>query len=432
MEAGQATAGRLSRRMPAWLVGLLPLLLLGAAIGLFVGLGEPGLERNGVPVEQVSVERTVLRPGEIELVVRNDGPDPVAIRQVLVNDAFVAFEQGAGEIERLRGDTITIEYPWIEGEAYAVALMTATGGTIDHAIDVAAETPEADVGFYGLMALVGLYVGLIPVAIGMLWLPWVRAIDPRWVQFLLALTLGLLAFLGVDALLEGTEIAGTGAEALGGASLVFLGAGVAYFGLAGVDGWLRGRESRTAGGGIGTGQSRRETHAAGTGSGAGLDAHAAASAGPWRLALLVALGIGLHNLGEGLAIGSAYAVGSLALGAALIVGFALHNTTEGLAIVAPIADDAGTLPRRSLARFAGLGLLAGAPAILGTWIGASAYNPSLAALLFGFGAGAIAQVIVQIAPSVRDSAGRLLHPLVAAGVVSGLLLMYATGLLISL
>jgi ZIP family zinc transporter len=406
MEAGQATAGRLARRRPAWLVGLLPLVLLGAAIGLFVGLGEPGLERNGIPIEEVSVERTVLRPGEIELVVRNDGPDAVAIRQVLVNDAFVAFEQSTEEIARLRGDTITIQYPWIEGEAYGVTLMTATGGTIDHAIDVAAETPEADVGFYGLMALVGLYVGLIPVAIGMLWLPWVRAIDPRWVQFLLALTLGLLAFLGVDALLEGTEIAGTGAEALGGASLVFLGAGVAYFGLAGVDGWLRGRESRAAAG--------------------------SAGAGPWRLALLVALGIGLHNLGEGLAIGSAYAVGSLALGAALIVGFALHNTTEGLAIVAPIADGEGTPPKRSLARFAGLGVLAGAPAILGTWIGASAYNPSLAALLFGFGAGAIAQVIVQIAPSVRDSAGRLLHPLAAAGVVSGLLLMYATGLLISL
>ena len=420
MEAGQATAGRLTRRMPAWLVGLLPLLLLGSAIGLFVGLGAPGLERNGIPVEQVSVERTVLRPGEIELVVRNDGPDAVAIRQVMVNDAFVAFEQSTREIERLRGDTISIRYPWIEGEAYGVKLMTATGGTVDHAIDVAVETPEADVGFYGLMALVGLYVGLIPVAIGMLWLPWVRTIDPRWVRFLLALTLGLLAFLGVDALLEGTEIAGGGAEALGGASLVFLGAGVAYFGLAGVDGWLRGRESRPARGSA-------DASLRGQVSGA-----ADASAGPWRLALLVALGIGLHNLGEGLAIGSAYAVGSLALGAALIVGFALHNTTEGLAIVAPIADGDGTLPRRSLARFVGLGVLAGAPAILGTWIGASAYNPSLAALLFGFGAGAIAQVIVQIAPSVRDSGGRLLHPLAAAGVVSGLLLMYATGLLISL
>jgi zinc transporter, ZIP family len=404
MEAGQATAGSLTRRMPAWLAGLVPLAILGIAIGLFVGLGAPGLERNGVPVEEVSIERTTLRPGEIELVVRNDGPDSVAISQVLVNDAFVAFDQTRTEIGRLEGDEITIRYPWIEGEAYGVTLLTATGGTVDHAIDVAAETPAADVGFYGLMALVGLYVGLIPVAIGMLWLPWMRRIDPRWVQFLLALTLGLLAFLGVDALLEGTEIAAGGTQTLGGASLVFLGAGIAYLGLTAVDGWLRGRESRAEG----------------------------AGASPWRLALLIALGIGLHNLGEGLAIGSAYAVGSLALGAALIVGFALHNTTEGLAIVAPVADGAAASRRSSLPRLAGLGAIAGAPAILGTWIGASAFNPSLAALLFGLGAGAIAQVIVQIAPTVRDSAGRLLHPLAATGVVTGLLLMYATGLLISL
>jgi zinc transporter, ZIP family len=404
MEAGQATADReRGRALPSWLVGLLPLALLGIAIGAFVALGAPGLDRNGVPVEELSVERTTLRPGEIELVVRNDGPDAVAVAQVLVNDAFVAFEQTSEDIERLGGDTLTIQYPWIEGEAYAVRLLTATGGTFDHAIGVAAETPEADVGFYGLMGLVGLYVGLIPVAIGMLWLPWVRRIDRRWVQFLLALTIGLLAFLGVDALLEGTEIAATGPQALGGASLVFLGAGIAYLGLAGIDGWLRGRGERARAGG----------------------------GGAWRLALLVALGIGLHNLGEGLAIGSAYAIGSLALGASLIVGFALHNTTEGLAIVAPVADG-GRAVKGSLARFAGLGLLAGAPAILGTWIGASAFNPSVAALLFGLGAGAIAQVIVQIAPSIRDAGGRLLNPLAAGGIVSGLLLMYATGLLISL
>jgi len=404
MEASGATVER-SGRLPAWLVGLLPLVLLGAAIGLFAALGEPGLaERNGIPVERLSVERTVLRPGEIELAVRNDGPDAVAVRQVTVNDAFVAFSQSADEIGRLDGDKIKIDYPWIEGESYAVGLVTATGGTIAHQIDAAAETPEADVGFYGLMALVGLYDGLIPVAIGMLWLPWVRTIDRRWIQFLLALTLGLLAFLGVDALLEGTDIAAGGAQSLGGASLVFLGAGIAYLGLAGIDAWLRGRRTKAG----------------------------EAGAGPWRLAFLVALGIGLHNLGEGLAIGSAYAVGSLALGAALIVGFALHNTTEGLAIVAPVAEDESSSVRRSLPRLAGLGLIAGAPAILGTWIGASAFNPSLAAILFGLGAGAIAQVIVQIAPSVRDASGRLLHPLAATGVVTGLLLMYATGLLVSL
>ncbi len=406
MEAGQATAPRQSaQRVPSWLAGLVPLLVLGAAIAIFVALDAPGLERNGVPVEEIAVEKTVLRPGEIELTVRNDGPDAVQIRQAIVNDAFTAFTQTSGDIGRLGASTVTIDYPWIEGQAYEVALVTATGGTTAAAIEVAAETPQTGVGFFGLMALVGLYVGVIPVAIGMLWLPWIRGIDPRYVQFLLALTVGLLAFLGVDALLEGTDFAAQGSQAFGGAALVYLGAAVAYLALVGVDAKLRGRTQREKG----------------------------AGAGAWRLAFLVALGIGLHNLGEGLAIGSSYAIGSLALGATLIVGFALHNTTEGLAIVAPVArgEDVEVDSGLRLRRLVGLGLLAGLPAVIGAWVGASAFNPSLAAFMFGLGAGAIAQVIVQIAPAVRDSAGRLLHPLAVSGLIAGVVLMYTTGLLIS-
>jgi len=405
MEAGQAAAPRRAARAPGWVAGLVPLIVLGVAIAAFVALDAPGLQRNGIPVEELAVESTVLRPGQIELTVRNDGPDPVQVSQAIVNDGFAAFTQSSEEIERLSATTVTIDYPWIEGQAYEIALVTATGGTANASVEVAAETPEADRGFYGLMALVGLYVGVIPVAIGMLWLPWIRGIDPRYVQFLLALTIGLLAFLGIDALLEGTEFAGQGSQAFGGAALVYLGAVIAYLALVGVDSRLQGRRAREKG------------------------------AGAWRLAFLVALGIGLHNLGEGLAIGSAYAIGSLALGATLIVGFALHNTTEGLAIVAPVAREAeggeGGAGGR-LRRLVGLGLLAGLPAVLGAWLGASAFNPSLAAFMFGLGAGAIAQVIVQIAPSIRDSAGRLLHPLAVGGLVTGLVLMYATGLLISL
>jgi zinc transporter, ZIP family len=393
-------AAAIVRKRPAWLAGLLPLALLALAIGLFVALDAPGLERNGVPVEELAVERTVLRPGEIELHVRNDGPDSVTVRQVIVNDGFASFSQTDRELGRLDGGVIDVRYPWIEGEAYEVALVTATGATIDHSIEAAAETPAADLGFYGLMALIGLYVGIIPVAIGMLWLPWLRGLDPRWTGFLLAFTIGLLAFLGLDALLEGSQIAGSGAEALGGGALVWLGAAGAYLALAGVDTWLSGRGRRAAG-----------------------------KPAAFHAAFLVALGIGLHNLGEGLAIGAAYAIGSLALGASLVVGFALHNTTEGLAIVAPVArGDAGD---RRLERLAGLGLLAGAPAILGAWVGASAYNPSAAAVMLGVGAGAIARVIVQIAPAVRDDRGRLLHGLAAAGLLAGLAVMYVTGLLVS-
>ena len=378
-------------RMPGWVAALLPLGLLGIAIAVFVALDAPGLERNGVPVEEIAVERTVLHPGEIELTLRNDGPDAVRIVQAIVNDGFAAFEQDDDELGRLDQSKVTIDYPWIEGEAYEVALLTSTGGTVTASVEVAAETPEADAGFYGLMGLIGLYVGIIPVAIGMLWLPWMRRLDKRWLQFLLALTIGLLVFLGIDAALEGLELGASGAESLGGGALMWLGAAVAYLALAGVDAALE----RRGGGGE-------------------------------RVALLVAIGIGLHNLGEGLVIGSAYAVGSLALGAALVIGFAIHNTTEGLAIVAPVAEGQPRVRQLAL-----LGLIAGAPAILGAWIGASAFDASLAAFMFGLGVGAIARVVVQIAPQVRDRGGRLLHPLAAGGLVTGLALMYATGLLIS-
>jgi len=401
----EAAAARVSRR-PSWLNGLLPVVVLAAAIGLFVALDAPGLDRVGVPQEELSVERTVLRPGEIELRLRNDGADPVRVRQAIVNDGFASFAQTDREIGRLGGARVTISYPWIKGEAYSVVLLTATGATVEHTIDAAVETPSADVGFYGLMALIGLYVGVIPVAIGMLWLPWIRSVDPRWIRFLLAFTVGLLGFLAIDALLEGSELANTGPAVLGGAALVWLGAVAAYVALAGVDAWLRGRAERDD-----AARGEGETGKA-TGS---------------RAAFLVALGIGLHNLGEGLAIGSAYAIGSLALGAALVVGFALHNTTEGLAIVAPVARS-GTARLRTLVW---LGVLAGAPAVLGAWIGASAFHPSVAALMFGIGAGAIAQVIVQIAPAIRASDGRLLNPLAASGLLTGLAVMYATGLMVS-
>jgi ZIP family zinc transporter len=377
-----------------WSAGLVPLALIAAAVGLFAALGAPGLgERRGPPAEELAVERTVLEPGVIELTVRNDGPDPVRVAQVQVNDAFAAFTGGEGAIGRLATERLRIRQPWVEGEAYEVALVTSTGATIAHEIDAAVETPANDAGFFGLMALLGVYVGVIPVALGMLWLPWVRRIPPGALRVVLALTVGLLAFLAIDATLEGLELAGEGSQAFGGAALVLIGAAVAFLALTGAGEWLAGRRAGAEGS---------------------------------HLALLVAVGIGLHNLGEGVAIGSAYAAGALALGAFLVVGFALHNTTEGLAIVAPVAKQ-----QPSLGRLAVLGLIAGAPAVLGAWIGAAAYNASLAAFLFGFGAGAIAQVIVQLAPSIKDGEGRLLHPPAVAGLLGGMGLMFATGLLVA-
>ncbi|HST41589.1 MAG TPA: ZIP family metal transporter [Conexibacter sp.] len=388
--------------------GRLPLPLLAAAIVAFVAAvlvvlalagGDSLPQRSGPPIEELAVERTVLRPGEIELTVRNTGPDPVAIAQVSVNDAFVDFARSTPEIGRLSSATLTLDYPWQDGSPYAINLLTSTGAVIAAEIPFAVETPATDGGFFGLMVLLGLYVGVIPVTLGMFFLPLLRRAGSRWIELLMAFTVGLLAFLALDGTLEGLEAGNASGGAFGGGELVFLGAGLAYLALAGLDAWMRRRRSGAE----------------------------AAGASGIRLALLIAIGIGLHNFGEGLAIGSAYAIGALALGAFLVVGFAIHNTSEGLAIVAPLADGRRPSPLVLL----GLGLVAGGPAILGALFGATVSNPELSTLLLGVGVGAIVQVIVQIAPAMRDGDGRLLHPRAALGIATGALALYATSLLVA-
>ena len=152
--------------------------------------------------------------------------------------------------------------------------------------------------------------------------------------------------------------------------------------------------------------------------------------GPPALALayLVAIGIGLHNLSEGLAIGAAYTLGNVALGSLLVIGFTLHNTTEGLAIVAPVAR-AGV----SLGHLLLLGAIGGVPTILGAWLGGFTYSAVLALLFLSFGAGAIFQVVWQIAAGMAG--GRGVGALVTfpnvAGFLAGFLIMYATGVLVA-
>jgi ZIP family zinc transporter len=388
---------------PAWALGLVAVLLLGAALAALAALsvlgGQSPPETAAPPAEELAVEGTALTPGVIELTVRNTGSDPVQVAQVFVNDAYVDLIGGSDPIDPLATDTLRLVYPWQDGQPYLVSMLTSSGGVIEHEISAAVPAPEGGPAYFGLMILLGACVGIVPVVLGILFVPLLRRAGPTAVRVLFAVTVGLLAFLVFNTVAAGLALAqGTGA-AFGGAALVVLGAAVAYLLLAGVDHRVHRRQP----------------------------AHAENAGTAFRLALMIAAAVGLHNLGEGLAIGSAYAVGELALGAALVIGFALHNTTEGLAIVAPIAH-----ARLTLGRLAVLGLVAGAPAVLGAWIGAAAFNRSLAAFLFGFGAGAIVQVIVQLAPSVRDEGGRILHPGAVGGLLAGMGVMFATGLLVTL
>lgn len=383
-------------RRSLWFWAILPVLLIAALSVVVANTGVLEFVRRGVPpVEELTFDRVTLAENQIRVDVVNGGPDPVTVAQVLVDDAFWDFSiRPAATIPRLGRATITIPYPWVQDEPHEVVVMSSTGLTFAHGIAVASETPTAGFRQLAIFALIGIYVGVIPVVIGLMWYPMLRRLDRRWIHFTLALTAGLLIFLGADTIGEAMEAAGNVAGAFQGTLIVVMGAIGALLLLE-------------------------------TASRARLDRGGAE--GRKAVAFLIALGIGLHNLGEGLAIGAAYTLGEAALGAFLIIGFMLHNTTEGLGIVAPIAQDK---PR--LATLAGLGLLAGGPTIAGTWIGGLVYSPLYSTLFLAIGAGAIAQVVLALYRVVaRETEGAVWNPVTAAGVFAGLAVMYGTGLLVA-
>lgn len=393
-----------------WLLALVPLVLLGALLALIVGLGPARLLQspNTPPVERLAITRVELEPNRIILSVLNDGPDAVTIAQVIVDDAFWTFEvEGGTTLPHLGRARVSIPYPWVHGEAHVVRLLTSTGVTFDHTIPVAVETPRPSARFLGVFALIGLYVGVIPVALGLLWYPLMRQIGRSGMQFLMALTSGLLAYLLVDSAHDGLEAAALVPGSLQGPALFIFGALGAYLALDFVGAWLVKRR-----------ENERETTIRPNG---------------WILALLIAVGIGLHNFGEGLAIGSAFALGEMALGTLLIVGFTLHNTTEGLAIVAPLARHGGDAKPVGLWQLAQLGLVGGVPTILGAWMGAFIYSPVVAVFFLALGVGGIAQVTRQILGQSAGTAGLtryLREAPVVAGLTAGVLVMYVTGLIV--
>ena len=160
---------------------------------------------------------------------------------------------------------------------------------------------------------------------------------------------------------------------------------------------------------------------------AGGDGSPARAVGGLALATLVAVGIGLHNFGEGLAIGSSFSLGELALGTFLIVGFMIHNVTEGLGIATPIAEGRARPP---LSRLAALALVAGAPAILGAWLGGFVTSDLLGVVFFAAAAGAALEVVVEVARYVAARApGGLTSGYVLGGFLTGVAVMYMTGVL---
>jgi hypothetical protein len=394
------------RTLPLWVSTLLPVVALGLMLAFFA-FGDPlaAFQAHLPPIESLSVERVQVTAEGFELTVVNGGPDPVTVAQVMVDDAYWQFSiSPSATIPRLGRAEIHLGYPWVEAEPNIIRLVTSTGLTFDAEVPLAVETPTPGWNEFLRYGLVGIYVGIIPVALGLLWFPAMRRLGRKGLGAVLALTLGLLVFLLVDTLLEALEIAGTLPGVFQGVALILFAALLTWLVLLAVTG--RRSDGDKAPRGV-------------------------------FLATMIALGIGLHNLGEGMAIGAAFALGEAALGSFLVLGFTLHNITEGVGIAAPLTPGGRSgedIETPKLLTFVGLTLLAGAPAILGAWIGGFAFNPILAAVFLGIGAGAIWQVIVEV--------GRLLGGYAKSdgtsvatwanvgGFTLGLAIMYVTALLV--
>ena len=375
---------------------LIPIILLVGVIALFLSTGG-GLDlQSAAPVEELSIERYTLKRNEIELHVRNTGPEEINVAQVVINEAIMPFTITPNtSVPRLGRALIHINYPWTYGEAYSVTIFTSNAITFAVDSPVAFETPQPSAATFWGFTLIGLYVGVIPVFLGIFWFPALRQLGRRTMTFLMAATAGLLIFLGLDTLAEAFEFAAEIPGTFQGIGLIGIGA-VATFLLLDA---ISKQQADTSGD-----ESQRRL----------------------SVAFIIAVGIGFHNLGEGLAIGAAYNVGEIALGTFLVVGFIIQNITEGLGIIAPVLRD-----RPSIGRLALMGLIGGGPAIIGAWIGGYTPSPFLAVLFLAIGAGAIFEVIYEIAKLIQKDTQREAMPMtVFSGVLTGMLLLWVTGLLI--
>jgi len=403
MTSASTTAER-RRSGPRRLWALVPLLLLAGVVALFGSSGASLLDLVGrapPPLDQFNIRRVEFKPGEIRIRVTNPQRPKLTIASVTVDDAIVPFTlNGPAQLKRLRSSTIIVPFQWVEGDPYTVGVTSSSGIQTTFDVPAAIETPGASPrGFLGY-SILGFLVGVVPVALGLAWLPSLRRADPRWVAAFMALTAGLLSFLAFDAFAEALNLQARLPGGFQGTGLILLGIASSYLGLTFISQRFSGR-----------GQRERSAPLEGA-----------------ALATLVAIGIGLHNLGEGLAIGSSIAIGELALGTFLIVGFMVHNITEGLAIAAPIAGGA----KVSRSRLAALALVAGAPAVVGGWVGGFLTSDLLGVLFFSLAVGAALQVVVEVGRYVtRRAPGGLRSGHVVAGYLAGIVVMYVTGLLVA-
>jgi len=403
---------------------IIPFVVLTAMIlFLFSPVGQSFLN-SGVPMPEVTIEKIEFQEGRIVAFIRNTGPVDITIAQADINDRIhPAAIEPSRSLSRLTEAQVIIPFPWNPAEPYEVGITTSDGVRFSKNVEAAAQVLTPNVEQVLLFAIIGIYVGIIPIMIGLLWYPFIRRLNTNKYNFFLSLTAGLLVFLGIDAVLESNEIISENIAAIfNGQLLIVMVVIVSFLVLLYTSETLTQRAAKKS--------VSANYSASSLSSSASTTTQQQELIKPLAISLMIAIGIGLHNFGEGLAISAAVLLGKAALGTFLIVGFTLHNTTEGLAIVAPIAKSGQVKIRKLIV----MGFIAGAPTIAGAWIGGFVYSPLAAIVFLSVGAGAIFQVVYSIVSWISHTSSHdrktLINTSTIAGFVIGMLIMYTTGLLI--
>ena len=487
---------RKSKKMLSLVLAITPLIILAAMIYFLSSPYGQNLINTGVPLPEVSIEKVEFHENQVVAFIRNTGPEQVTISQADINDRIQsAAIEPSQVLPRLSEAKVIIPFFWNTAEPYEVGITTSDGTRFSKIIEAAAPAPVPNINQFSVFAMLGIFVGVIPVLIGLVWYPFLRKITRNQYNFFLSLTAGLLVFLGIDAFLESNEIAANNlAATFNGQLLIIVTIIATFLGLFYLSEYFTKRaeskisneyeeeESRHLSSQNQPLKSSEKPTAKTRLSSISLTNPLSNDTieltqreherkkkeeqltrlidkreiiRPLTLSLMVAIGIGLHNFGEGLAIGAAVLLGEIALSTFLIIGFTIHNTTEGLAIVAPLAKTGRLMIRRLIL----MGLIAGVPTIIGTWIGGFVYSPLASIIFLSVGAGAIFQVVYALAVfmsrSLRQTSktnnveskkfgdkpvrsgtelltSREKSPSAAiiAGFIMGLLIMYITGLLV--
>ena len=420
-------------------IALIPFVVLS---GMLIFLFGPGMSilNIGIPLPEITIEKIEFQNDKIIAFIRNTGPEDIVIAQADINDRIIpAAIEPSKTLARLAEAKVLVPFSWNPGVPYEVGVTVSDGTRFSKSVEAAALAPSPNIEQASYFAIIGIYVGVIPVLIGLLWFPFIKHLSINKYKFFLSLTAGLLVFLGIDALVESNEIVQQNiAGAFDGQVLIVMITIISFLILLYVSEKLVERAKTTS-----NVNDNLKSNLLSSFTKDPQKQHQYQRqhqqqqqqqqlAKPVAISMMIAIGIGLHNFGEGLAIGAAVLLGEITLSTFLIVGFTLHNTTEGLAIVAQIAKSGSKIVLRKLLL---MGLIAGVPTIIGAWIGGFLYSPITAIIFLAIGAGAIFQVVFSITSwmisnNSKSRQNSLLSTSVITGFIVGMLIMYVTSLMI--